>query len=62
MPAGDASSSYHKLNKKLEEVGIFMVQEGELESFVKQVGGHGPDWTNTVLETYPDLEDDVYKK
>ena len=24
------------------------------------MGGHGPDWTNKVLEAYPDLSDVVY--
>ena len=33
---------------------------GELECFVKEVGGHGPEWTNSVLETFPDLQDEVY--
>ena len=33
---------------------------GELECFVKAVGGHGPEWVNTVLESYPDLDADIY--
>ena len=37
-----------------------MVSVGELECFVKEVGGHGPEWANTVLETYPDLDNEVY--
>lgn len=40
--------------------GIFIVTVGELECFVKEVGGHGPDWVNTVLERYPDLDNEVY--
>ena len=34
---------------------------GELECFVKEVGGHGPEWVNTVLENYPDMNNAVYK-
>lgn len=40
---------------------IFIVPVGELEGFVKAVGGHGPEWVNDVLEQYPDLNDSVYK-
>jgi len=36
------------------------VSVGELECFIKEVGDHGPDWTNKVLEKYPDLDDAVY--
>ena len=40
--------------------GIYIVPVGELEGFVKEVGGHGPDWVNKVLEKYPDLNAEVY--
>lgn len=60
LPRGDATVAFDKLNKKLKEARIFIVTVGELECFVKQVGGHGPDWTNKVLEDYPDLNDEVY--
>ena len=40
---------------------MFIVPVGELECFVKEVGGHGPDWANDVLEKYPDLDNEVYK-
>ena len=40
--------------------GIYIVPVGELEGFVKEVGGHGPDWVNNVLETYPDLSAEEY--
>lgn len=61
LPAGAATSSYRKLDELLKENGIFIVPVGELECFIKDVGGHGPDWTNSVLEKYPDLDNDVYK-
>lgn len=60
IPRGDATVAFEKLNERLKAAGIFIVPVGELECFVKQVGGHGPDWTNRVLETYTDLADDVY--
>lgn len=59
MPSGDATQAFDELNEILKQAGIFIVPVGELECFVKQVGGHGPDWTNKVLEKYPDLSDRV---
>ena len=32
-----------------KKVGLLVVEVGELESFVKSVGNHGPKWVNEVL-------------
>lgn len=61
IPSGDATSSYIRINEKLMEAGIFVVPVGELEGFVKEVGGHGSEWVDNVLEKYKDLDDNVYK-
>lgn len=61
IPSGDATASYKKLDKILKSKGLYIVPVGELEGFIKEVSGHGPEWVNSVLETYPDLENDVYK-
>ncbi len=60
VPAGEATVSFMNIEKILRERGIYIVQVGELEGFVKEVGGHGPDWVNKVLEKYPDLNANVY--
>lgn len=60
LPSGDATVAFQRLDQVLRNAGIFIVPVGELECFVKQVGGHGPDWVNKVLETYPDLDNEVY--
>lgn len=60
LPAGNATVSFKKMDGILRTVGIYMVSVDELECFVKEVGGHGPEWANTVLETYPDLDNEVY--
>lgn len=60
LPAGDATVAFKNMNNVLKDTGIFIVPVGELECFVKEVGGHGPEWTNSVLETFPDLENKVY--
>lgn len=62
LPAGNATASYKTIDQLLKSNGIYIVPVGELECFVKEVGGHGPEWVNKVLETYPDLDDAVYKK
>jgi hypothetical protein len=60
IPSGDSTKAFGRMNQVLKENGIFIVPVGELECFIKEVGGHGPEWTNKVLETYPDLTDSVY--
>ncbi|KAB1117405.1 AAA family ATPase [Micromonospora aurantiaca (nom. illeg.)] len=49
VPHGDAYLSCELLLSKLTEIGVFVSPNGELESFVKGVGGHGPKWVNAVL-------------
>lgn len=61
IPAGNATNSFNKINEILKDNGIFIVPVGELECFVKEVGGHGPEWVNNVLETYPDLDHEKYR-
>ena len=61
IPAGNATASFRKIDQLLKDNGVFVVPVGELECFIKDVGGHGPDWVNAVLEKYPNLEDEVYK-
>lgn len=60
MPAGNATSPFKNMDKFLTTVGINMVLVGELECFIKAVGEPGPEWANMVLETYPDLNNEVY--
>lgn len=60
IPRGDATAAFGRLNQACKNCGIHIVTVGELECFVKEVGGHGPEWVNTVLERFPDLDDNVY--
>ncbi|ASV31852.1 ATP-dependent nuclease [Maribacter cobaltidurans] len=57
IPSGQATQSYEKLIQNLKAKKIFIVEVGELESFVKSVGNHGPKWVNEVLTK--DLVNDV---
>lgn len=60
FPAGNASASFRRIEQLLKENGIFIVPVGELECFIKDIGGHGPDWVNRVIETYTNLDDKIY--
>ena len=62
IPKGDAQGAFNDINKTLREHKIHIVPVGELEGFVGDVGGHGPHWVNEVLEKYPNLDDEVYRK
>ncbi len=61
VPKGNAYQAYETIDAKLRELKIYLVYVGELECFIKSVGGHGPDWVNEVLEKYPDFSDQVYE-
>ena len=50
IPSGDPTQAYNKLSQLLNEKGMFIVEVGELEGFVRSVGNHGPKWVNSVLE------------
>jgi hypothetical protein len=49
VPSGDPTQAYQKLIIELDKVGLLVVEVGELESFVKSVGNHGPKWVNEAL-------------
>jgi len=61
IPNGQASSAYRRIIKKLIDMNIFIVEVGEIENFIKPVGGHGVEWVNNVIESYPDLTDPIYR-
>ena len=62
IPRGDATSAFRRLNETLQQNGIHIVPVGELECFIKDIGGHGPEWTNKVFEAYPHIDNPVYNQ
>ena len=50
VPRGDAAARVERMLPALREIGLFVVEVGELEGFAPTVGGHGPDWVNAVHE------------
>ena len=59
IPAGDATVAFGRLNTVLKAAGIFLVPVGELEGFIKEIGGHGPTWVNNVFENYDVLLSEI---
>ncbi|MHA8101878.1 ATP-dependent nuclease [Aquirufa nivalisilvae] len=49
IPSGDATQAFERIQIKLKEKGFLVLEVGELESFVKSVGNHGPKWVSEVL-------------
>jgi predicted ATPase len=49
IPSGDATQAFERLQLKLKEKGFLILEVGEVESFVKSVGNHGPKWVSEVL-------------
>lgn len=49
IPSGNATQAFEKIQGKLKEKGFLILEVGELESFAKSVGNHGPKWVSEVL-------------
>jgi len=49
IPSGNATQAFDRMQMKLQEKGILVLEVGELESFVKSIGNHGPKWVSEVL-------------
>jgi predicted ATPase len=56
IPSGNPMQAYQRLIVELEKVGLLVVEVGELESFAKSIGNHGPKWVNEALTK--DLQND----
>lgn len=50
LPAGDVRETYDRLLQTLAGVNLFVVEDGELESFYRHASNHGPAWVNEVVE------------
>lgn len=52
LPQGQETETLDSLVASLKEIGLFIVEIGELERFVQAVGNKGPAWVNEVLRRY----------
>jgi hypothetical protein len=49
IPSGNSTTAFERIQKIFKEKGLFIVEVGELESFVKSLGNHEPKWLTEVL-------------
>jgi hypothetical protein len=61
LPRGDIRTKFSSLTQYLESIGIFVIKVGEIETFCPDIGGHGPNFVNSLLSTVslgdPKLDD-----
>lgn len=57
IPSGNATQAFERIQIKFKEKGFLILEVGELESFVRSIGNHGPKWVSEVLAR--DLKTDV---
>jgi hypothetical protein len=50
VPRGQEQAEFRAFLELLQSVGIALLRKGELESYVPEVGLHGPGWMNEVLK------------
>lgn len=53
IPSGKVQTDYQTLRGHLEEIGIYLVPEGEIENFCREVGLHGPKFVAKLLREIP---------
>lgn len=60
LPAGSCVDRFNEILKELNSNSIFVVECGEMERFIIEVGLHGPAWVEEVFKRYPTLEEPEY--
>lgn len=60
LPQGDCILLFNEINNHLHEHNVFIVECGEIERFVPDIGWHGNKWLKKVFEKYSNIDDDVY--
>jgi energy-coupling factor transporter ATP-binding protein EcfA2 len=60
IPSGQAQTDYRTLRDHLEKIGIYLISEGEIENFCREVGLHGPKFVAKLLRDIP-LDDACLK-
>jgi len=50
VPSGQPTRACEHLLETFRRAGLHVVELGELEGFVRTIGGHGPKWVNAALQ------------
>ena len=62
LPQGECVDLFNQQKEFLNEHKVFILECGEIERFVPEVGGHGNAWVEKTFARYDDLNDDVYNE
>lgn len=60
IPQGDCMALFNEIKEFLIDYNIFILECGEIERFVPDIGGHGNTWVEKVFTNYADISTDVY--
>ncbi|MGY6626897.1 MAG: ATP-dependent nuclease [Oceanicaulis sp.] len=53
IPKGDAQRHFQETVTALQQIGIYVICEGEVESFCPEIGSHGPKYVTSLLSSIP---------
>ncbi|MCW1051835.1 ATP-binding protein [Streptococcus anginosus] len=62
IPQGDCMALFNEIKEFLIDYNIFILECGEIERFVPDVGGHGNTWVEKTFSKYKDMNGDAYKE
>nr|WP_269450150.1 AAA family ATPase [Streptococcus sp. DD04] len=62
IPQGDCMALFNEIKEFLIDYNIFILECGEIERFVPDIGGHGNTWVEKTFSKYPDMNGDAYKE
>lgn len=62
IPSGDCTNKFITVNMYLRKNHIFLLECGEIERLIKTIPGHGIKWVDNVLESYPNMGDEIYNE
>ena len=60
LPQGECTSLFNQVKSFLNEHKVFVLECGEIERFIPDIGGHGNAWVEKVFAKYEDISKDVY--
>lgn len=60
LPQGECICLFNEVRDYLIRHKIYILECGEIERFVSEVGGHGNEWVEKVFEKYSNLDNPVY--
>jgi len=53
IPTGHAQTNYNSMKEKLEKIGIYIIDNGEIENFCREIPGHGTKFVTNLMTDLP---------